>query len=142
MSQPVDQLRKTLKQHGYSLTAARQAVFECLLDSEPRTVHDVIEACTGVADRASVYRTVSLFEELGIVHRLQLGWKYKLELSDDFSHHHHHLTCTACGNVIPLPEDIMLEAHLRRVAQQRGFDPLSHQLEIRGTCADCQTPQK
>jgi len=35
----------------------------------------------------------------------QIGWKYKLELSNAFQHHHHHLTCLQCGGVTPLPED-------------------------------------
>lgn len=142
MSQPLDQLRNTLKAQRYSLTAARQAVFESLQDSEPRSIHDIIDACLGVADRASVYRTIALFETLGIVHRLQMGWKYKLELSDDFTHHHHHLTCTICGRIIPLIEDASLERQLRSLAIAQDFQPESHQLEIRGTCADCNVTHK
>ncbi len=84
---------------GHSLTRARLAVFRALQDKEPLAMAEVARACAGKADRASVYRAVALFEELGIVKRLQIGWKYKLELSDAFHHHHHHLTCLKCGRV-------------------------------------------
>lgn len=105
-------------------------------------MHEIIAACATNADRASVYRTISLFEQLGIVHRLQIGWKYKLELTDKYSHHHHHLTCSSCGLVIPLSEDHTLEHQLAHMARQHGFVPESHQLEIRGRCQQCSLRQQ
>jgi Fur family ferric uptake transcriptional regulator len=72
------------------------------------------------------------------VHRLQIGWKYRLELTDAFTHHHHHLSCTLCGKVIPLPEDPMLEMRLRAMAGSQQFLAQDHQLEIRGQCKNCQ----
>lgn len=137
MTDAIDSLRTTLKRHGQSLTAGRRAVFGVLQHAEPQTMHDIIAACAGKADRASVYRTISLFEQLGIVQRLQMGWKYRIELTDAFSHHHHHLTCTVCGTVTPLPEDDALESQLRRLADSNGFTAESHQLEIRGRCRSC-----
>lgn len=96
----------------------------------------LIAACPDI-DRASVYRTVALFEELGIVQRLQIGWKYKLELSDAFSRHHHHMTCLRCGLVISFDETPELEQQLRWVAASNRFKMKSHQLEIQGLCARC-----
>jgi len=130
-------LRQTLKRQGYSLTSSRQKVFEALEHHEPQTMHELIVACPAI-DRASVYRTIALFEKLGIIQRLQIGWKYKLELSDAFSHHHHHLSCIRCGTVVPLPEDKLLEKKLHSLAIAQGFSPQDHQLEIRGLCSACQ----
>lgn len=90
-------------------------------------------------DRASVYRTIALFEQLGIVQRLQVGWKYKLELSDDFHEHHHHMHCTHCGQTTALPEDPALEKNLDQMAAAHGFRLQSHQLELSGLCSTCQT---
>ena len=137
MSEPLEQFRTTLKKHGQSLTRARLAVFKALQDQEPRTMRDIVRACAGKADRASVYRSVALFERLGIIQRLQIGWKYKLELSDAFHHHHHHLTCRRCHSVIPLPEDRMLEERLRLLAAGQRFRMQDHQLEIQGLCDNC-----
>lgn len=137
MSEPLEQFRNTLKHHGYSLTRARLAVFGALQGKEPLSMSQVAQACAGKADRASVYRTVALFEELGIVRRLQIGWKYKLELSDAFHYHHHHLTCLKCGRVIPLPEDRQMEARLHTLARGQDFVMKDHLLEIQGLCSDC-----
>jgi Fur family transcriptional regulator, ferric uptake regulator len=78
-----------------------------------------------------------LFERLGIVQRLQIGLKYKLELSAAFSHHHHHLSCTRCGAIIPFEEDPALEKRLALLATAKNFQPIDHQLEIRGFCSNC-----
>lgn len=88
-------------------------------------------------DRASIYRTVDLFVRLGIVDRLQFGWKYKLELSDTFSHHHHHMTCTSCHAVLAISENDALESLLRELAANAEFTATGHQIEIRGLCKAC-----
>jgi len=89
-------------------------------------------------DRASVYRTIDLFEKLGIVQRLNTGWKYKLELTDKFAEHHHHLTCTRCGQTIAMNE-AELEAVIERLSAAHDFLPTSHQMEIQGLCRQCRT---
>lgn len=138
MSNPLDQLTIALRLHGQSVTAARKTVFLALLDKEPQSMRDIVAACGHSIDRASVYRTITLFESLGIVQRLQIGWKYKLELSDAFHRHHHHLTCLRCGHITPLAEDAHLEQHLRDAAERHGFVMQGHQLEIQGLCLTCQ----
>ena len=104
MADVLEQFKIRLKESGYSSTAVRRTVFAVLQGREPQSMHEVIARCDKI-DRASVYRTIVLFEQLGIVQRLRIGWKYKLELTDSFSHHHHHITCTKCGRTTPLPED-------------------------------------
>lgn len=130
------QLRQHLQQAGQSLTKPRLAVFTALQGREPQTMRQLIATCPGI-DRASVYRTVTLFESLGIIQRLQIGWKYKLELSDTFSRHHHHMTCLSCGQVISFDESPELETQLRWAAASNHFKIQSHQLEIQGLCARC-----
>lgn len=137
MVEPLEQLKTVLKENGQSLTKARQKVFTALQHQEPQTMHQVVEACAGKADRASVYRTIALFEQIGIVKRLQIGWKYKLELSDTFQRHHHHLTCRRCGKIIPLPEDSWLEQRLKALAGTQNFEMQDHQVEIQGICDRC-----
>jgi Fur family ferric uptake transcriptional regulator len=138
MTDPLQQFKTTLKTADCSLTKTRQLVFTALQDKEPQTMAEVVAACGGQVNRASVYRTIALFERLGIVQRLQIGWKYKLELSDAFHHHHHHLTCRQCGTTIPLPEDEQLEKRLKELAKGQNFAMRGHQLEIQGICQNCQ----
>lgn len=129
-------LKGLLKQNRQSITKTRLAVFEALAGQEPLSMHELVERVQGT-DRASVYRTVDLFERLGIVQRLNTGWKYKIELSDKFAAHHHHLTCTQCGATTPMNE-AELEAVVDRLAHSHGFRPTAHQIEIQGVCARCQ----
>jgi len=134
---PLTALETALRTQGQSITTVRRTVFLALRGEEPLTMHGLIERCEGV-DRASVYRTVALFERLGIVQRLQTGWKYRLELSDEFHEHHHHATCLLCGQSQVVAEDSVVEQHLRRLAEQLGFQLKKHQLELQGYCTKCQ----
>jgi Fur family ferric uptake transcriptional regulator len=135
MSSARDNFKQLLKQNGYSITKPRLRVFESLLDQKPMSMYELVSRVPEV-DRASVYRTVELFERLGVVLRLNTGWKYKLELSDKFMEHHHHLTCIRCGTTIAMNEH-ELEAVLDRLAATHSFTPTAHQIEVQGICASC-----
>jgi Fur family ferric uptake transcriptional regulator len=136
MTEPLKELQKTLKTNGYSLTEARTVVFEALQGEEPQTMQQLVNVCPGI-NQTSVYRAVSLFEKLGITQKLQIGWKYKIELTDAFHDHHHHLTCQRCGKIIPFEEGESLEALLQDIAQRNQFVMREHQLEIQGLCRSC-----
>lgn len=127
----------TLKAHHCSVTKARRLIFTTLAEHESITMTALVAAVQGSVDRASVYRTVELFERLGIIQRVQVGWKYRLELSDSFNPHHHHIHCSACGRVVSLAEDTALEQHIHQLALQAGFMLSSHQLELSGKCRQC-----
>ncbi len=130
-------LQNMLSAHGYHVTKTRQAVFQLLISPEPQSMGELTKKAVGKLDRASVYRNIALFEKLGIVHRIYIGWKYKLELSDDFLAHHHHLSCLKCGKVIDIHDDALVEKFITDVAAQFQFVPRRHQLEIDGVCAVC-----
>jgi len=133
-----ESLKALLKKNGSSLTKTRRVVFDLLLDQEPQSMQVLAQRAVDKVDRATVYRTVELFEELGIVHRLNIGWKYKIELSDIFQGHHHHFYCTNCGKTYTLPANAMLETMINSVAAKESFAPRGHTLETYGLCANCQ----
>ncbi len=133
-----DQFVGRLKGAGSSITKARSAVFEALSDASPIGMHELCLRVNESVDRASVYRIVELFENLQIVQRVQIGWKFKLELTDAFHEHHHHLSCTNCSALLDIPEDSAIEAYLASFATTQGFAMTSHQLEIQGLCEKCQ----
>lgn len=136
----LDRFEATLRQYGKSITKPRETVFKAFLKSNhPLAVSEIVGELSDKVDRASVYRIIELFEKLGILQRLQLGWKYKLELSDIFSPHHHHLVCNNCGKIIPLEEDPLLEKYLAEIANMQNFSEIRHHLELSGTCPDCKT---
>jgi Fur family ferric uptake transcriptional regulator len=126
-----------LKSHGYSLTKPRRVIFEHLLIADAQSMKQLSTALTSVLDRATIYRTIKLFEELGIVQRLTIGWKYKLELSDVFHGHHHHVSCVSCNSLLPIAENGPIEKLIAEISSEHNFHPIRHQLEIEGYCQDC-----
>lgn len=133
-----DNLQALLRKNKASLTTPRKKIFDLLLDKDPQSMQVLVKRAAEQVDRATVYRTVELFEKLGIVHRLNIGWKYKIELSDVFLDHHHHMYCSRCGQTQDLPSNAMLETMIDSQAGKTGFAPRGHQLEIYGLCANCQ----
>jgi len=132
----VDTLTQTLRDSGYSATATRRTIFSALQHQEPLGMRELIARLPGI-DRASVYRNIALFEQLGIVQRLQTGWKYKLELAGDFHEHHHHATCLNCGVLTIIPEIIELEQTVQKIGKIFNFRLMQHQLELQGYCERC-----
>ncbi|HUC89243.1 MAG TPA: Fur family transcriptional regulator [Patescibacteria group bacterium] len=135
-------LQKILKDNGYSMTQARQYVCELLWDKKPQSIHELAQKLDSKIDRASLYRTISLFERLGIVQRIYIGWKYKIELSDIFSHHHHHASCLQCGKIVAITEEDDIEKMINSLAAKHGFTAQNHLLEIRGYCHNCSAKQQ
>lgn len=130
--------RGILKDKGYSITRTRLAVCQNLWDKEPQTTRQLADSLSGQVDRASVYRTLDLFEKLGLIHRVYIGWKYKVELSDLLTHHHHHISCLACGKVQAITEEQTIERLIASIASKYGSVAKQHQLEIQGYCLECQ----
>ena len=138
MEQIIHALQETLRRGGYSMTTVRKKVFLVLLDKEPQTMREIIAQLPDI-DRASIYRCTKLFEKLHIITKLQIGWKYKLELSGEFGQHHHHMTCLKCGDVQVLEASGAIEEEITRLTGESGFKPTSHLLEVRGVCQTCQS---
>ncbi len=127
-----------LKDNRRSDTEARRAVFRVITHRTPTPIsmHELLLELEEAIDRASVYRTIELFEALGIIKKIHTGWKYKLELGDEFHDHHHHMNCIGCGRIIAL-QDSQLEQKIARVGDKNRFKIIEHQLEIRGYCEHC-----
>lgn len=134
---PANQLATALRTAGYSLTKPRKIVFQLLQQPEPQSIAALIARAEGSIDRVSVYRTVQLFEALNIVRRIYGGWKYKLELTDQYMQHHHHLTCLGCGRIIDIKDEEPVERFIQQMAHRYGFVPRSHQFEVDGYCQAC-----
>jgi Fur family transcriptional regulator, ferric uptake regulator len=132
----LSRFKQILKKSGCFATKPRIELFKYLQNNPEVSIKELINDLSS-QDQATIYRSVKLFENLGILNRLQLGWKSKLELSNQFHDHHHHMTCINCGKVIAWEEDPTIELRIQTVAMKLGFIPHDHQLEIRGTCQTC-----
>ena len=130
-------LKTILRDRGYSITKPRLAIFDALQGSSPLFMHELVARLDTAVNRASVYRTIDLFEKLHITNRLSIGWKYKIELSDTFNEHHHHIVCTICNKIEDLLENAALEHEILHLGTQHGYHIASHQIELRGICLNC-----
>jgi Fur family ferric uptake transcriptional regulator len=133
-------LQPILRAQGYSVTAARQLIVQVLWEQKPQTMAQIVDKVDGRIDRVSIYRTIKLFEQLGLVQRVNIGWKYQIELAGPFSHHHHHLTCINCHKVVAMSHPAA-ERLIHRLAAEYRFTATQHQLEIQGYCQQCQAKQ-
>ena len=126
-----------LKKSGHFATKQRVELFKFLQSNPEISIRHTIERLPSL-DQATIYRNIKLFESLGIINRLQLGWNSRVELSSQFHDHHHHMTCISCNKVIAWEEDPTIELRIQTVSMKLGFLPQDHQLEIRGICQTCQ----
>jgi Fe2+ or Zn2+ uptake regulation protein len=129
--------KQTLIANKRHITKARVVTFRLLISPEPQTISQILNKSEGIVDRVSVYRNIELFENLGLVHRVYVGWKYKLELSDKFVAHHHHLSCLNCGKTIDIEDEKHIDDFIKQLSDKFEFLPTRHQFEIDGYCRNC-----
>jgi len=129
-------LTTTLKGAHFSATKSRLHIFNRLASRGPQSVGALARECQPEVDRATVYRTIELFEKLGIVNRIWHGFKHQIELSEIFTPHHHHAVCQNCGSTVDVtsPE---LESTLAHLAKEQHFLAISHSVELIGYCQNC-----
>jgi Fur family ferric uptake transcriptional regulator len=128
--------KNILKSNQLSITEPRLLVFDLLINSSPLSINELIKTIDNKIDRVSVYRIINIFEKVGIIQRINIGWKYKIELTDKFQDHHHHLICLKCNKIIPIHKQ-SIELYINKLAAENHFSAKSHQIEIQGLCQDC-----
>jgi len=120
-------------------TPQRQAVLDALAGVEDfrsaQQVHELLSSHGSRIGLATVYRTLALYADHGLVDvlRSEDGEAIYRRCSDT---HHHHLVCRSCGATVEV-EGPAVERWTSAIAAEHGFADLSHTLEIVGTCADC-----
>jgi Fe2+ or Zn2+ uptake regulation protein len=137
MTPETKQLKKLLRKNKHYVTKARLRLFWLLQKNPALSTPEIINLLPR-HDRATVYRNIEVFEQLGVVARLRLGWNSKIELSDMFIHHHHHFTCVECQKITSLPDNPVIEKEIAKLGRGGGLKLTDHQLEVRGICAACQ----
>jgi len=134
----MDRLEKTCVEKGMRMTDQRRTIARVL--SAAADHPDVEELYRrAVAEDphisiATVYRTVRLFEEAGILERLDFrdGRSRYEEIPDK---HHDHLIDIQSGKILEF-HDQRLEEIKRRVAEELGYDLVDHRLELYGVARD------
>lgn len=116
------------------MTGQRRVIARVLSDAEDHPDVEELYRRAAALDRnisiATVYRTVRLLEEKGILERRDFGGgRARYEPSEQG--HHHHLIDVESGKVVEF-EDAEHERVLQAIAKRLGFELVSHRLELFG----------
>ncbi|MBL6990643.1 MAG: transcriptional repressor [Bacteriovoracaceae bacterium] len=134
-------LTKRLKENDLSSTSTRKLLFH-IIDAhiehhfDADELFEIITVNKVKISRASMYRTLAIFEAIGIIRKVQF--------TDRHSHYeyvrhqslHGHTICTKCKDVISF-HDQTIDKMLQEIAQEQGYTYFSHTLEIVGLCRKC-----
>jgi Fur family ferric uptake transcriptional regulator len=132
-------LIEELRKRGYRLTPQREMIVEAIAHAghhvTAEEVFEQVQARTSAVNVATVYRTLDLLVDLGLVSRADLGGGKVCYASVNHGPHCH-LICKQCGCTIEADHDLIapLEDQLR---EQYGFSADLHHLAVSGLCADC-----
>lgn len=136
---PARSIDDVLRGHGYRVTPARQVVWEVLRDAEEHlTVEEIanrVERRTPAVHLTSVYRSLTLLAELGLVRESRLGeggGRWEVVHPDE----HFHVLCRGCGAVTHHVGNLVeqIRGHL---STGHGFEADSVELVVHGFCAAC-----
>lgn len=136
----IENAKQKLQKKGYRLTGPRLAIMEYLnhQDGHPniREIYEGIKQEYPGIGIATVYRTVDLLVETGILRALNLNGNrlcYDIRQPQD---HHHHLICTGCGRVTEF-DNCNFNQIAGEVERATRFRITEHTLEAFGTCPRC-----
>lgn len=127
-----------LKKFDIKITKPRQMIYEVLLKShEGRSaeeIKDEVEVQGVFINLSTVYRTLELFENLGLIEKYDSNeskYKYLIKKND----HHHTIICDLCKKHVEIDCPMVKIEDLIR--SETGFQVLEHHLELKGICKDC-----
>jgi Fur family ferric uptake transcriptional regulator len=122
-----------LHARGLRMTPQREQVLAAVRQLEHATPEQISDSVTDV-DVTTVYRTLELLEQLGLVRHTHLGHGAPSfrPAEDD----HVHVVCHECGQVIDAPHDL-IDALSTRLESERGFTVDRSHFTVFGRCADC-----
>jgi Fur family transcriptional regulator, ferric uptake regulator len=128
-------LEKLCTHHGMRMTEQRRIIAKILTESKDHPDAEEIFNRAKLIDNkisvSTVYRTVRLLEQEGILNRLDFrdGRSRYEESTDD---HHDHLICIKTGKIIEFHNE-ELEKLKNKIAEKLGYKMIDHRLEIFGT---------
>jgi len=141
----ISDLKDQLKRKGYKLTTQRRVILDTIIENIDKhlSIEDIFEQVKKKYPEiglATVYRTVQLFEQLGIIYKLNFDdgrSRYELYQNKE-DHQHHHLICLKCGSIYEVEEDL-LEDLEKRIEESKDFEIVDHNVRFFGYCKNCRS---
>lgn len=138
----LETFKQLLRENGLKFTRQRESVLKVLYENEghftPEDLSSLIKQHYSelAVSIPTIYRTLSLLENSGIVDSISFGAKgkkYELGIKE----HHDHLICVQCGKLIEF-QDTLIEKRQEEIAKQFNFKMTGHTMNITGICEACQ----
>ncbi|KIC91005.1 Fur family transcriptional regulator [Flavihumibacter sp. ZG627] len=134
-----------LKRNQLSVTGSRQRILELFFGQQGALAHGDIEKRTGEKfDRVTVYRTLQVFLNKGIIHTIPTtdnSIRYALCKDECEEGHHHdnhvHFVCEKCENTVCLDEVTIPEISL-----PKGYETRQVEVIVSGVCKKCETGKR
>jgi len=131
---------ESLRELGYRLTPQRMLILTALQQSNDHVsaeeIHVQVRAKYPHVNISTIYRTLELLKNLGLVTETDLGsGRFRYHFAD--KGHHHHLICERCGATIEVDESLFLPLK-RTLLNEHGFRANINHLAIFGRCTKCQ----
>lgn len=129
-----------LRAHKLKLTGERMAILAAIFRRkahfDAETLHAELKGEGSDISRATVYRTLDLLVQCGLVRKNSLGASHANYEAAHEDEHHDHLICISCRQVLEFfrPD---LEALQEDVCRAHAFRPVHHSLQIFGLCERC-----
>jgi Fe2+ or Zn2+ uptake regulation protein len=137
-------LKKDGEIYGHSMTAQRQLLLELLRDADEHIDAKELYRRASARDEsispATVYRTLNLFKELGLVDEMRLG-KIRCYYEIKQSPEHQHLVCRGCGKVIEF-QNPHFQKLIEAVRREHKFNITKAELYLEGYCPECEEKEK
>lgn len=137
-----EDLAARLRGKGYRLTAQRELVLravETLRHATPDEVYAEVRRHSTAVNLSTVYRTLEVLEELGLVRHAHLSDRAPTYHAVD-DHVHFHLVCRNCHGVTSVEESVIAPT-VARLDEELGFESDVAHLTVHGLCADCRKDQ-
>ena len=132
-----------LEQKNLRITSQRRAIVDTVFGTDQHfNAEQLLEWARKIDEsvsRATVYRTLPLLTESGLVHEMDFGKEYKI-YDPNYAEHpnHNHIICEDCDKIVEFESD-KLEALEGEITQELGFKVKTQQLRITGSCEDLNT---
>ena len=136
----IELFRNLFREKKLSLSHPRLLIYQELSSAlsplSPLEIYQILLKKRKKIGLTSIYRSLDLFESLGIVFKITNGSAVKYKLCE-LENHHHHIICKACGNVVEL-NFCDISDWSKKVAESTGYQVVDHQLNFFGFCKSCQ----
>ena len=136
-------LIESVRGKGYRMTPQREMILDAIHEEGHITADEIyqwVRAKSPAINLTTVYRTLELLKELGIVTAINTGdGCVHYELAGEQPHHH--LVCEGCGQTLELDCDVLLPLE-QELCKRYGFQVNLNHLALFGTCPECQKSRR